>query len=61
MISFLGLSLSLQGLADDRKGASAETKSANSNYLTRLPFQDTRDFDDSAQGLLFHPETLTIP
>ena len=40
--------------------ASAITTEANRAVLDQLPFQDRRDFENAARGLLRKPETLTI-
>ncbi len=39
-------------MADPRQEASDATKTANDAILRSLPFDDTRDFDDAAQGLI---------
>ncbi|PZQ46460.1 MAG: hypothetical protein DI556_20385 [Rhodovulum sulfidophilum] len=54
----LGLSVaSAPVLADP---ATEATRAANQAVLGALPFEDTRDFDDAARGLLRKPETLVI-
>ncbi|WP_303749203.1 alkyl/aryl-sulfatase [Stenotrophomonas pigmentata] len=40
--------------------ASAATRQANQHVLTTLPFNDRRDFENAARGLLRKPDTLTI-
>lgn len=40
--------------------ATTTTREANEKILQQLPFEDRREFDDAAKGLLLRPETLTI-
>jgi alkyl sulfatase BDS1-like metallo-beta-lactamase superfamily hydrolase len=43
------------------KPATAATRAANAAVLEKLPFSDTRDFEDATRGLIESPATLTIP
>ena len=52
--------LSLLPLNLQAKTATSSTQTSNNAVYSKLPFNDTEDFKDAAQGLLLKPDTLTI-